>query len=617
MLGTDSTWILDDVKNAWVAQFIKEGNKTLQATTLPTKVTSQIASTSSMPTNRKGAQDQCKNPEHKEHWFYFENIDWKVSVGLVTTLAAASILYLLVFPRVVIQNPKILLSRLWVIFDVICFLLALYMALRNIGRFSGDANKTVVTYKKYGYTAEDIYPTFSVCFEGNELYRFNESAIFTAYGIHLNDYEMMLDGKQAFQYDYDPISRRYNKSSLSQNFQPRIGFKSQDLFQSHEIVKTAIFASENPSQNIFFERKESISTNKVAKESPFYISYQLPKLYCLTQKDIYTSNIVKHHDSLVVDMSFLEYNSKLKLFIHYPGQLLRSFDTPRLEISLDRIQNEALRISVSQTTLLRKRSVQYDSCNNNISDHDLFLLESVTNVAACIPPYWRNIIGTSSNLIECSSPEQLKKVHDLTKDYKNILEDRDTPCLGMFSVVVWNEGRQDDSKKICEKCTYLEIIYLDKYYEEIKEIRDLSFEDFLSNLGGFIGIFLGYSMMQIPQLLGMAMHQITLLFASLQLYWKTYFSRNGVSNHEDCCSGEVNEAQNSPKNDLIVSLKSELNEINLQIINQKKEIIDTLKNDLEKIKTRQYQEVTRRIEHIEQTQIKTSLQIYELLTSHQ
>ena len=43
-------------------------------------------------------------------------------------------------------------------------------------------------------------------------------------------------------------------------------------------------------------------------------------------------------------------------------------------------------------------------------------------------------------------------------------------------------------------------IYKDKYYEEIIYAKDFGPESFLSNVGGFVGIFLGYSMMQIPVL---------------------------------------------------------------------------------------------------------------------
>ena len=51
----------------------------------------------------------------------------------------------------------------------------------------------------------------------------------------------------------------------------------------------------------------------------------------------------------------------------------------------------------------------------------------------------------------------------------------------------------------------------DTYYEEISQVEDFGPQDFISNLGGFIGIFLGYSMMQIPELLKMAINQVNIM----------------------------------------------------------------------------------------------------------
>ena len=42
--------------------------------------------------------------------------------------------------------------------------------------------------------------------------------------------------------------------------------------------------------------------------------------------------------------------------------------------------------------------------------------------------------------------------------------------------------------------------YTEKLYEEIKYTRAMGFESWLSNVGGFVGIFLGYSIMQIPDM---------------------------------------------------------------------------------------------------------------------
>ena len=65
----------------------------------------------------------------------------------------------------------------------------------------------------------------------------------------------------------------------------------------------------------------------------------------------------------------------------------------------------------------------------------------------------------------------------------------------MFNSVVWNGRRSWEG-------AFMEILYAEKFYEEILYVEDFSIQDFISNLGGFIGIFLGYSMMQIPELLG-------------------------------------------------------------------------------------------------------------------
>ena len=149
---------------------------------------------------------------------------------------------------------------------------------------------------------------------------------------------------------------------------------------------------------------------------------------------------------MILKPSFLDSNIKLEIFIHYPGHLLRSFDTERLESQFSTLQDKKFEFRVSQTTILRKRSVPYNHCNNNIEDHDRFLLQSLSNDTGCIPPYWKSIIGGYSNLSKCSSPEKLKKVQALIKNYKKILESRDAPCLDMFSSIMSKEAVHNDIK---------------------------------------------------------------------------------------------------------------------------------------------------------------------------
>ena len=47
----------------------------------------------------------------------------------------------------------------------------------------------------------------------------------------------------------------------------------------------------------------------------------------------------------------------------------------------------------------------------------------------------------------------------------------------------------------------IEFVYTEEQYQEIENVKDVSFETFWSGIGGFVGIFLGYSMMQFPELI--------------------------------------------------------------------------------------------------------------------
>ena len=372
-------------------------------------------------------------------------------------------------------------------------------------RFQEDTNTTAIAYKKYGYTFEDIYPSLSICLEGAELYRFNESAIFAGYGIYLTEYIKMLNGKNAFKYSYDPTIRMYHQYSLPPRFKPSVSHEARNLFQIPHIVKSANLVTENPKHSLYLGdthetqiRLTSLGlTSDIAENAPFYVGYQSSTFFCFTRESNGISNFIRLYDSVILDTALLDEFTSMKIILHYPGQLLRSWDSPSLTSDLGDSWNKIVGLNVLKTTVLRKRSAKKAFCNKNIGNHDLFLLMKISEELKCIPPYWINIVNQRFGFEECIFPEDLKKANNLRKNYKMILNHTDSPCIDMFNTVSIRTPRA------CEKCIEIKVSYLDKYYEEIKEIKAFGFQDFISGLGGFIGIFLGYSMMQIPRLLGM------------------------------------------------------------------------------------------------------------------
>ena len=66
---------------------------------------------------------------------------------------------------------------------------------------------------------------------------------------------------------------------------------------------------------------------------------------------------------------------------------------------------------------------------------------------------------------------------------------------GLDTGVSWVQQQQHiTTNELSVQC-----IYQDETYQEIVNLMDFSFESLWSNAGGFIGMMLGYSVLQIPE----------------------------------------------------------------------------------------------------------------------
>ena len=124
------------------------------------------------------------------------------------------------------------------------------------------------------------------------------------------------------------------------------------------------------------------------------------------------------------------------------------------------------------------------------------------NEIRCIPPFWKNNLRGLTDLERCTTRTQLKRIYCHTKNYKSLLANLTSPCIDMYNFVGWNWNKRKDTMDLGQ--TVIKFLYLEKFYQEIRHSEEFGFESFISNLGGFVGIFLGYSLMQLPDLLGMA-----------------------------------------------------------------------------------------------------------------
>ena len=200
--------------------------------------------------------------------------------------------------------------------------------------------------------------------------------------------------------------------------------------------------------------------------------------------------------------------AELQVFIHSPNQLVVSLDKPKYRSSFERFTSsligktakepKVLEFKISQVKQLRKRSDSNIPCSDNVEDYDAYYQEQIVKKLGCVPPYWRNKFKGQNQSEECSSPTQIENAHLVISDPKSILKLKEFPCNEMILMSIDSINYEPAPRP---KDISIAFFYTEKTYEEIQYSRMMGFESWLSNVGGFSGIFLGYSMMQIPNFL--------------------------------------------------------------------------------------------------------------------
>ena len=398
----------------------------------------------------------------------------------------------------VMGDPKILLGRMEVTFTLVCFLLAAYMTITQIVRYLENRDASSISYKQFSQTPRDRYPTFSICFQGAELYWYYDTLIFKDFGITPAQYEPILKGEIGFKYEYEYTTRLYRKVPIDIRNVSNIGFQQQLYLNLSDILVGLEFVTKEAKNTIRYGNGEK---GKLIQQLPFYIGYQTSDTICFTRKSNDDFRLVRVHDWLSLKTSVMEngmYDDvELQIFVHYPGQLLRSFENPSFRSSFNVYQVwKLLELKISHVTVLRKRPDSNVPCNNEVEDDDAYLQLEIIKLVGCIPSYWRHIVPKDLRFDECKLPAELKDAEHYIKNYRDILLSYAPPCVDMTVLVMHKQtvmNKEGESR--------IKFLYTERHYQEIENVREFGFESFWSAVGGFVGIFVGYSVSQFPELL--------------------------------------------------------------------------------------------------------------------
>ena len=383
------------------------------------------------------------------------------------------------------------------------------MTAKQVMSFLANEDTTTNHYRRFNLSPKDSYPTFSICFTGSEFYWYKGKEIFKVFGLKPSEFEAMLKGQEVFRYDYNYSSMLYNKIPVDPTLLGDLDIKDYYL-KLTDILTGLEFRTLDDITNIEHGKgkpgkMQQILFHDTFDKMFFRVGFNTPDTICFTRRSRDLLNTQRVKDELFFNTSILgrsEFqNVDIQIFVHYPQQLMRSFHKPAFKWTvglLNQIHYNDLKISISKVTTLRKRPGANVPCDEHLENDDGKLQQQIIDRIQCIPPYWKSRGGKHSLNPTCNLGANLQNAYGLIRDYKNILKSYHSPCVQM-EILTKYKYYSVRSKK--GKDPRVIILYEETDYEELTNMQDFDFESLVSGVGGFIGIFLGYSILQIPDLL--------------------------------------------------------------------------------------------------------------------
>ena len=178
------------------------------------------------------------------------------------------------------------------------------------------------------------------------------------------------------------------------------------------------------------------------------------------------------------------------VYFHYPGQLWRDKHFRKMNWPV-RTKNSSktyyMQFEIQNIEIMQNRNKRNTPCLDGILDLDRIHFESVAKRLPCKPPYFN--IG--ENTTACKSRKEMEQCHSLMLSYNLGQYLKHPPCRSLEKLEY--NYMEFDLREADPPFVHIDIRFIDATYREILRVRAFTIESLLGNIGGYIGIFIGYS----------------------------------------------------------------------------------------------------------------------------
>ena len=372
---------------------------------------------------------------------------------------------------------------------MICYGATLYMMVILYIKYAENLDSSQLSMKEFNKSPTGRYPSFTFCIYGEDGVIFDGEKLEKKYGVGKKDFYDFLSGEKEIA----------NMTNLKIDFEEIILGMDKIL---HE------FSVEDENYEEYNEWDTSVDVKKIAL-IPFISKYHDPTTNCFDYSTPYDPDISLHALKVKFNITkFVEIfseDAKMYLQAHYPGQLIRDMKTLLFKMSNWHIRgtehkNNLISAQFTGVTLMRFRENAIEACDPHLIDDDAEWKQYVITKIGCYPVYWNEKHDDHHDHNEvkvCTSSKDLKKYHSywpmLGGKFANEPFRRYTkPCTKMSILNNINQMAYHSYPDILK----VKLRMREQMYQEVLNNRGFGIADLFGNIGGYVGIFCGYSILQ-------------------------------------------------------------------------------------------------------------------------
>ena len=381
-------------------------------------------------------------------------------------------------------------------YQCMCILVTISLTVWCIHMYSLNNDVSKVEYEEF-HTKEDIiYPSVSLCF-GNVILVNRLNSYNVTKGVYLDFLKGNVWNKKYLDVDHETVTKDIVQSLLG-----------------IEIVQEDYNGDLVEEQNYWYDNTKEQNT-KLGGTYPwkpkFYADYSPFNGYiqkCLTLDVPYIDK--QHFNWITVVMKKSAFSQGVRPYyfrtgdmfsveVHYPNQRLRYSNKKHIWDKTELNGSYGMTFKVFDLEIIQHRNKATKPCSIEWKHDDDNLKLEMKRKIGCIPPYWRKT--EMDNKMNCNNSQQMKQLFQM-----NVARNYLAPCrtiskfnYGYSEYATWYYNNLLNSSSVDH--FFVTFHFPQKTFKTIELIHEYSIQTLIGNAGGYVGICVGYSFLQLPKLL--------------------------------------------------------------------------------------------------------------------